>query len=132
MSGSIIDTYGHNYCVIDVHNLFVGTTLRDELLLLADREDCLAMVTGACSGYGMKLDPDRMLSSYSGGEQTIICGEMLLALLPKSRTDVLFVHVLETLSAANRRLLLERFAAALPQTALFTLTADGPQAVAHA
>lgn len=132
MNQSVIHTHGRRYCIIDMHNLFVGATAGDELLLLADREDCLPQIRAACLCFGLDLDPDRLLSSYSGGEQAIICCEILLAVLPRTAADILFVHVLETLSASNRKQLLARFAAVLPGAGLFTLTASGPASVSHA
>jgi len=132
MSHSAIAVHGRQHCVIDVHNLFVGTTLRDELLLLANREDLLPDVIAICSEFGVEAQPDRLLTSHSGGEQVIICCALLLVLLSDSDRSILFVHVLETLSEKKRDLLLERFRSIRPRAALFTLTPDGPQALPHA
>lgn len=130
---SPLATYGRDYCVIDMHNLFVGTTLEDELLLLGADDGTLDRLRRECAELGVRLDPGRQLSSYSGGEQAIICCLTLIALLPRQPLRILLVHVLETLSPRNRELLLDRFAAALPSAGLFTLAAAEPrQVVRHA
>ncbi len=127
MSCVVLAEYGHDYCVIDTHNLFIGTTLEDEILLLGADDALIEVMIRECAGFGLRLEAGRKLSSYSGGEQAIICCLLLMNLLPKKSLRVLLVHVLETLSPRNRETLLERFAARLPASRLFSLTPDGPQ-----
>ena len=130
MSFATLAEYGRNYCVIDTHNLFVGTTLEDEILLLGAGDELFSVIAQECSCFGLQLEPGRKLSSYSGGEQSIICCLLLMNLLPKERLCILLVHVLETLSPRNRSLLLDRFAVLLPAASLSVLTKDGPEPVA--
>ncbi len=130
MSCAILARYGQDYCVIDTHNLFVGTTLEDEILLLGGRDELFGRIADECESFGLRLAPERKFSSYSGGEQIIICCLLLMHLLPDG-ARILLVHALETLSPRNRELLLERFAASLPGAALFSLTESGPQALSH-
>ena len=127
MNASPLTLHGRDHCVIDMHNLFVGTTLEDELLLLGAGEGALTGIIGECALFGVRLEPGRLLSSYSGGEQAIICCLTLMALLPRRPLRVLLVHVLETLSPRNRELLLDRFATVLPEASLFTLVGNVPQ-----
>lgn len=129
MNASTLAGHGRDYCVIDVHNLFVGTTLEDELLLLGAADETVEEVRRGCAEFGVRLEPGRRLSSYSGGEQAIICCLTLMALLPRQPLRVLFVHVLETLSPRNRALLLDRFAAVLPAAGLFSLLEGEPRPV---
>ena len=131
MTASPVAVHGHDFCVIDMGNLFVGTTLEDELLLL-EAEGALPDISRECGAFGVRLEAGRKLSSYSGGEQALICCLTLMTLLPREPLSILLVHVLETLSPRNRELLLNRFSEALPEAALFTLSGDGPQAVPHA
>jgi hypothetical protein len=130
MSFATLAEYGRNYCVIDTHNLFVGTTLEDEILLLGADDDLFSGIAQECARFGLQLEPGRKLSSYSGGEQSIICCVLLMNLLPKEKLSILLVHVLETLSPRNRNLLLDRFAALLPAASLLILSENGPKPVA--
>ncbi len=120
---------GLDYCVIDTHNLFVCATLEDEILVLGGKPELLASLAAQCQNLGVSLEPRRKLASYSGGEQAIICALLLLALLPKQPVRVLFVHLLETLSPANRKKLVHAFSSSLPEAELFSLTPQGPKAV---
>jgi hypothetical protein len=132
VSCAALEKYGQDYCVIDTHNLFVGTTLEDELLLLGADAGLFSVISRECLRFGLHLAPGRKLSSYSGGEQSIICCLLLMSLLPKDTLAILLIHVLETLSLRNRKLLLEKFAAHLPTALLFSLSENGPQPlVAH-
>jgi hypothetical protein len=127
VSCAVLAEYGRDYCVVDTHNLFVGTTLEDEILLLGADDALAAVMVRECAGFELRLESGRKLSSYSGGEQSIICCLLLMILLPNRPLRVLLVHVLETLSPRNRESLLVRFAALLPAARLFSLTPDGPQ-----
>ena len=127
VNASTLAEHGRDHCVIDMHNLFVGTTLEDELLLLGAGEGALTGIIRECALFGVRLEPGRQLASYSGGEQAIICCLTLMALLPRRPLRVLLVHVLETLSPRNRELLLDRFATVLPEASLFTLVGNVPQ-----
>lgn len=126
MSTDALAEYGRDYCVIDTHNLFVGTTLEDEILLLGADDDLLASLVRECARFGLRIEPGRKIASYSGGEQVIICCLLLMAVLPQRPLRVLLVHVLETLSPRNREQLLEAFDASIPLAGLFFLTPDGP------
>lgn len=129
VTASPLAVHGRDFCVIDMHNLFVGTTLEDELLLLGAADGTLPALRRESGPFGLRLEPGRQLGSYSGGEQAIICCLTLMALLPRSPLRILLVHVLETLSPRNRELLLDRFAAVLPEAGLFTLAGGEPQPV---
>ncbi len=129
MTQSALARFGAEYCVIDVHNLFVGTTLEDELLLLGADGSALPDIRRQCDGFGVRLDAARKLASYSGGEQAIICCLTLMTLLPARPVRILLVHVLETLSPRNRAALVRRFRTTLPGAELFTLTGESPQPV---
>ncbi len=126
MSCATLVRYGQDYCVIDTHNLFVGTTLEDEILLLGGPDDLFGVIADGCGNFGLRLAPGRRLSSYSGGEQIIICCLLLMNLMPDG-VRILLVHALETLSPGNRELLLDSFASTLPTASLFTLTENGPR-----
>ena len=129
VTASPLAEHGRDFCVIDMHNLFVGTTLEDELLLLGADDGTLETLRRECMPFGVRLEAGRALASYSGGEQAIVCCLTLMALLPREPLRILLVHVLETLSPRNRELLLDRFAAALPEAGLFTLAGSTPQPV---
>ena len=129
VNASPLADHGRDYCVIDMHNLFVGTTLEDELLILGAGDAALPGIRSACARFGVHLEAGRRLSSFSGGEQAIICCLTLMALLPEQPLRILLVHVLETLSPRNRELLLRRFAGALPAARLFTLEGGEPREV---
>lgn len=130
MNDSPLALYGRDYCVIDMHNLFVGTTLEDELLILGADEGLASGIRRDGVRFGLHLEPGRRLASCSGGEQVIICCLLLAALLPKTPVRILLVHVLETLSPRNRELILDMFQTALPEAALFTMTQTGPRPMA--
>ena len=131
MSSQALARHGRDYCVVDTHNLFVGTTLEDEILLLGGPDEILDAIAADCADFGLRLAPGRLLFSYSGGERVILCCLLLMHLLPARKVRILLVHALETLSGRNRELLLERFAARLPHASLFVLADDGPQPLAR-
>ena len=118
-----------DYCILDTHNLFVCTTLEDEILVLGGKQELLTGLAGQCCNFGFSLEAHRKLLSYSGGEQAIICALLLLALLPKQPVRILFVHLLETLSATNKKRLIHTFCSTLPEAELFCLTPQGPKPV---
>jgi hypothetical protein len=124
-----LEAYGHAYCVIDSHNLFVCATLEDELLVLGADAKLFGTIQDAARAFNLHIEPRRRLDAYSGGERTIICGLLLAHLLPRSPRDVLFVHALESLSPRNQDTLLALFASMLPQATLFTLVSDRPEKV---
>lgn len=132
MISSAITNYGESYCVIDMHNLFVGTTLADEILILGGRASVLTEVSAACVRFGIGVQSHRLLSSYSGGEQALICCLLLMRLLPDKAVPILLVHVLETLSPGNRQRLLHEFRATAPQATLHTMGPQGPCPIDHA
>jgi hypothetical protein len=122
-------TFGNRVCLIDIHNLFVCTTLEDEILVLGGAASLFARIVDDARPFGLIPRPGRKLHSYSGGEQAILCCLLLMHLLPPTPRPILLVRVLETLSARNRKLLIRLFATSLPQTQIFTLTTDGPHAL---
>lgn len=132
MTSALLRTYEEHYCVIDMHNLFVATTLRDEVLLLDGSSARLPDVLAAAETLGVRPAADRRLASYSGGEQALLCCAMLMTLLPTATPAILLVHVLGTLSQRNRDLVLSTFARTMPDTRLYTLDPTGPQPVNHA
>jgi len=131
VSASSIELYGDDYCVIDMHNLFVGTTADDELLLLGAAPGTDRRLAEECSRFGVQMDGGRKLASYSGGEQAMIGCLLMMLLLPQAPLRILLVHVMETLSPRNREALALRFAQLLPEASLFTLAPDGPQPLAE-
>ena len=124
-----IAAFGNRFCLIDTHNLFVCTTLEDEILVLGGDSSLFAHLVDDARPFGLIPRPGRKLHSYSGGEQAILCCLLLMHLLPPTPRPILLVRVLETLSARNRNLLIQLFAARRPQTQIFTLAADGPHAL---
>ena len=113
---------------IDWNNLFVSSTLHDELLLFSPAPDeTFRRLCDECAFYGIDIDRHRALESYSGGEQAIICCLFLCALLPKEPLDILFVHLLETLSPNNRQQILAHFRKSLPLATLDAAHADGKE-----
>lgn len=127
MNTEPLEIFGHDYCVIDSHNLFVCATLEDELLVLGADTKLFGRIKDAALAFNLRIDSGRRLDAYSGGERTIICALLLLHILPRSPRNVLFARSLETLSARNRDMLLAFFARTLPQVALFNLVADTPE-----
>lgn len=122
-----VEAFGETHCVIDQSNLFVSATLEDELLLLDAPEGALARLQDICVRFGFQPEPKRPFSSYSGGEQAILCCTLLMLLVPDG-VPVLLVHVLETLSERNRALLRRTFGEFLPASPLLVLGAEGPHA----
>lgn len=122
-----VEAFGETHCVIDQSNLFVSATLEDELLLLDAPEGALARLQEICVRFGFQPEPKRPFSSYSGGEQAILCCTLLMLLVPDG-VPVLLAHVLETLSERNRALLRQTFDEFLPASPLLVLGAEGPHA----
>lgn len=122
-----VEAFGETHCVIDQSNLFVSATLEDELLLLDAPEGALTRLQEICVRFGFQPEPKRPFSSYSGGEQAILCCALLMLLVPDG-VPVLLVHVLETLSERNRALLRQAFDEFLPASPLLVLRTEGPHA----
>lgn len=115
-----------HYFSIDWNNLFVSSTLHDELLLFSSTPgETYVTIKNECAEYGIVLDQYRSLDTYSGGEQAIICCLFLCALLPRKPLRILFVHVLETLSMPNKERIIAHFHRVLPQAVLFSACPEG-------
>ena len=128
MSTDSLTQFGTNYCVIDVDNLFICSTLEDEILILGNKPNLWIKIAQDAQSFGLSIQPGRNFHKYSGGEQVILCCLLLMYLLPSPSLPILLVRVLETLSSHNRVLLAKFFAKRLPHTQVFTLTLDGPHA----
>ena len=74
-----VEAFGETHCVIDQSNLFVSATLEDELLLLNAPEGALTRLQEICVRFGFQPEPKRPFSSYSGGEQAILCYDVSLS-----------------------------------------------------
>lgn len=131
MSQTPIASYGQEFLVIDMHNLFVSTTLADEILVLGGLNFIEEEIVTICAKFGINVSASRTLTSYSGGEQAIICCVMIMCLLSDQNLSILLVHILETLSEHNRQQLLAEFRITRPLVNLFTLGPGGPQHIAH-
>jgi hypothetical protein len=107
-----LEELGKSYLVLDVNCLFVAASLREEAWLYCGREnpDLLRQVCQAAGEFGIrKVDPDRELVTYSGGEQSILACLLMLWFIQTanlmSRRMMLY-GVLESMSRDNRRRLL--------------------------
>ncbi len=127
MNTEPVDIFGHAFCVIDSHNLFVCANLEDELLILGADATLFGSIQEAALAFNLHIEPRRRLDAYSGGERTIICALLLAQVLPRSPRDILFVHALESLSRPNRATLLSRFASMRPEIGLFNLVSGSPE-----
>ena len=117
-----------HYFTLAWNNLFVSSTLHDELLLFAPRPaETFMQLHAECALYDIDLDQHRALNSYSGGEQAIICCLFLCALLPRTPLNILFVQTLETLSENNRKRILDHFRHVLPEACLYAATNAGKE-----
>ena len=112
-----VEAFGETHCVIDQSNLFVSATLEDELLLLNAPEGALTRLQEICVRFGFQPEPKRPFSSYSGGEQAILCCTLLMLLVPDG-VPVLLVHVLEILFERNWAFLWQAFDEFLPASPL--------------
>jgi hypothetical protein len=127
MNADPVQVFGHAFCVIDSHNLFVCATLEDELLVLGADAELFGTIQDAARPFHLHVEPRRRLDAYSGGERTIICALLLAHVLPPSPRDILFVHALESLSRQNRATLLSLFASMRPEIGLFNLVSGSPE-----
>ena len=50
-----------DYCILDTHNLFVCTTLEDEILVLGGKQELLTGLAGQCCNFGFSLEAHRKL-----------------------------------------------------------------------
>lgn len=127
-----IKQYGHVYLVLDMHNLFVSTTMDDEILIFNGSDTLKKNLASTARDFKINWSGQRPLSSYSGGEQAILGCLLVMHLAPKKPLKILLVHILETLSEQNRKNLLTKFASILPTAKIFTLGSNGPQPINHA
>ena len=106
--------FGENYLVLDVGCLYVATTLREEIWLYRGKEDpaVLDAICQEAEGFHIRdVLADRNLFTFSGGEQAIIAVLLFLTLIESLkliRINLLLCGVLESLSAENRQLLMEK------------------------
>lgn len=126
MMDTILDSYSTDFCVIDASNLFVCSTVGDEVLLYRAGASALATLILQCADLGIAMDPERAVQTYSGGEQAMLCCLLISLLLPPKPVRVLLVRIIETLSAANERRMVRVFRANAPLAQLFTLADTGP------
>ncbi|GAB1410432.1 hypothetical protein MASR1M90_15860 [Desulfovibrionales bacterium] len=122
---TILEAYGREFCVIDASNLFVCTTLADELILFS-AEHMLDALTSQCAELGIAVKPTRALRTYSGGEQAMISCLLISLMLPARPVRILLVHIVEALSLGNARKMLCLMRANASQISVYTLTATGP------
>lgn len=107
---------GDEFLVLDFNRLFVSSTLREEAWLLSQRDDpdLIQAVISSAAAFGIsRVQPDRDLITYSGGEQAILAALLALITIRSkglARRKVLLYNVLDSLSQGNRRRLIEMFA----------------------
>lgn len=126
MMDTILESYSTNFCVIDANNLFVCSTVGDEVLLYRAGSTVLDTLILQCADLGIALDPERAVRTYSGGEQAMLCCLLISLLVPSKPVRVLLVRIIETLSAANASRMVRVFRANAPLAQLFTLADAGP------
>lgn len=101
---------------LDADTLTVTPTLGNEILLFArDPEATAAALARWAQDFGLDLDLDRPLASYSGGERVLLTAGLWAILLrgrPLAAVDLR--RAAPTLSAANRARLAAALEAALP------------------
>lgn len=111
----LLDKYGDDYLLLDFNHLFVTSTLREEVWLLRGHDDpeLLKQVIQDAEAFGLiDVQPDRELTSYSGGEQAILAALMVIAILrdqSPSTCGILLNDILDSLSLENRKALLACF-----------------------
>ena len=112
---SIIRQYSGDYLIVEFEHLFISATLREEVWLLQSKNDrpLLDEVVAAAAAFHMlEVDPDRDLESYSAGQQAILACLLTIAVIrnrDRHNLKVLLNHVLESISPANRQLLIAGF-----------------------
>lgn len=112
---SMLDRYANDFLVLEVNQLFVATTLREEIWLLQQTEDAdiLRRIISQAQQFDLaEIDADRNLDTYSGGQQAIIACLLVMAAIADRRVHdlrLLLVNVLESISRQNRRQLTAAF-----------------------
>jgi hypothetical protein len=109
----LLDRYGNAYLVLTIERLFISSTLREEawLLLGHDTPELLSRVLDEAAALGIAgADPDRALSTYSGGEQVMLAILLALAVIREaghSGVQLLLHNLLGSLSERNRQRMTE-------------------------
>ena len=107
--------YSRQYLVLDYNHLFVSSSLREEIWLLRRKNDAaiLTRVLAAAQTFGIRnASADRVLNTYSGGEQAILACMLIVACIEVNHLSglkLLLISVLESISRSNRINLLKIF-----------------------
>ena len=112
---TILAKWGQTYLILDISCLFVASSLREEVWLYCHRDnpDILVDIERASETFKIRgVNPDRELTTYSGGEQAILACLLMIALiraLNVTKTRLLLSGILESVSRDNRLLLRQFF-----------------------
>lgn len=106
--------YGDDCLLVDFNNLFVASSISEEILLFSRTSDCDLyddFNTQISEFFIKKVDFGKDLNSYSGGEKVLIAISLIFASIIKYEIHsirILFVNIIDSLAAQNREVLLRK------------------------
>lgn len=112
---SVLQQFDTEYLILSYEHLFISSTLREEILLLQNKKDnrLLAEIAAEARQFNLlEVAPDRYFEHYSGGQRAILACLLIITLLRWQNMHgikILLNNVLESISAANRKLLMAKF-----------------------
>ena len=112
---AMLDQYAEEFLVLEINHLFVSSSLREEVWLLQKKEDAAFLqhvIVKARSFDLNEINADRNFETYSGGQKAIVACLLVMAAIENNGLRdrrVLLINVLESISSANRRLLIAEF-----------------------
>lgn len=111
LSKSYIDTYGKKYLIIDFNNLFISSTIREEIYLLSfeEKRAVIKLFNNEMQSIDISpIDIDRDLTNFSGGERAIISIILILCIIivrQLNNVRILLIDILPSLSKSKKKMI---------------------------
>ena len=115
--GTILNTYGDGYLILEFNHLFISSSIREEVWLLQRRDDdamVQAIVREAREFDIHDASGDKDFDTYSGGQKAILGCLLMIAVIRSQKIHglkLLLNHVLDSLSEENQNKLIAKFGA---------------------
>ena len=115
--GTILNTYGDGYLVLEFNHLFIASSLREEVWLLQRTDDDAMVETIMHEAEDFDIHDatgDKDFDTYSGGQKAILSCLLIIAVIRNRKINglkLLLNHVLDSISEDNQTKLLTKFEA---------------------
>lgn len=115
--GTILNTYGDGYLILEFNHLFISSSIREEVWLLQRKNDAemvkkIIREAEEFDIYDAAADKD--FDTYSGGQKAILGCLLIIAVIRNRKINdlkLLLNHVMDSVSADNKIKLSAKFEA---------------------